>query len=679
MWVIKMKLNKFYPSILWVLALLVIIFQTAAFISSEQNIYYWDYNGYWRMWEDFCMSFPHDPINSIRTVFHSVRHDDYNSLPVALTSWFYILDVPSRLSYITSLSVTYLFPTVILFHLLCKSFSKDRSFAWLSITFILPITFVAFWSPTLKGYPDISGLIPIIAAILYVSNNDLSNQRELKKALVTGFLLWSPFLLRRWYAYTVVSLYMSLPVLNYFIYNNGKHNLNGIIKIVVNFFIAGIFSILLALIFQGALLKRIIQTDYSLLYSAYQASFDHSLSNLYHNIGLYILPLVAISLLWSLYGEKTKDKLLVIFCAFNLIFSFFLFTRTQSPGIQHCLPFALWALIISAFGFKVILQISKQKIYQISIAFIIILTSIYINYVSLFSVSQLQTLDKILPTKSLPIHVDNFDNYIKLTREIETLTNGNEKVTILSSSSILNDDMINTISNRHLSGKIAYTSQVDLRDGINMSSLMSRYFVVADPVQTHLSPDGQRVITIPAKEIISGEGIGSAFKKIGAGYKLSGEVTAYIYERTRPYTNKEINNFFSLFFEHYPQWKDRYGEGIYYSFLSADVVIGDIWGKYSIADNGDIDTHPGENTPTTVKWVLNGVSTLVFHSYNTSCNNADGVDIKISNNQGKVSSVYIKNGATGTIDVRKYLGSESTIEIYKHGNSTCDSIKVTAK
>ena len=674
-----MKLNNFYPSILWAIALLAIIFQTTEFISSEQNIYYWDYNGYWRMWEDFCASFPQDPINSIRTVFHSVRHDDYNSLPVALTSWFYVLDISSRLSYINSLSVMYLFPTVILFHLLCKNFSKDKSFAWLLITFILPITFVAFWSPTLKGYPDISGLIPIISVILYVSKNDLSNQREIKKALITGFLLWSPFLLRRWYAYTVVSLYISLPVLNYFIYSKGKHNIKGIINIVANFFIAGIFSILLAIIFQGALLKRIIHTDYSLLYSAYQASFDHSLSNLYHNIGLYLLPLVIISLLWSLYGEKSKDKLLVIFCAFNLIFSFFLFTRTQSPGIQHCLPFALWALIISAFGVKVLLQASKQKIYQSIVAIIIILSSTYINYISLFSARQLQTFDKILPTKSLPIHVDNFDSYIKLTREIETLTSGNEKVTILSSSSILNDDMINTISNRHLNGKIAYTSQVDLRDGISMPSLMSRYFVVVDPIQTHLSPDGQRVITIPAKEIISGEGIGSAFKKIGTGYKLSGEATAYIYERVRPYTNKEINNFFSLFFEHYPQWKENYGEGLYYSFLSADVVNGDVWGKFSISDNGEIDTHPGENTRTTVKWVLNGVRTLVFHSYNTSCKDADGVDIKVSNNQGKVSSIFIKNGAIGTIDVRKYLGSESTIEIYKHGNSACDSIKITAE
>jgi hypothetical protein len=79
----------------------------------------------------------------------------------------------------------------------------------------------------------------------------------------------------------------------------------------------------------------------------------------------------------------------------------------------------------------------------------------FINYTSLFSAKQYTTIDKLLPIKSLPIHVDNFNNYVTLVKNIESLTQGNEKVTILSSSSVLNDDMINTISYRKLTGKIA--------------------------------------------------------------------------------------------------------------------------------------------------------------------------------------------------------------------------------
>ncbi|MGQ6465460.1 hypothetical protein ACUNET_23050 [Serratia sp. IR-2025] len=674
-----MKFNKFSLFIFLSFILLAIIIQTSAFIALEQNIYYWDFNGYWRMWEDFCVTFTNEPINSIRTVFHSVRHDDYNSLPVALTSWFYLFDLPSRLSYIISLTVMYLFPTVILFHLLCKRFSDNRAIEWLLITCILPLTFVAFWAPTMKGYPDISGLIPIIAALLYVSNNDLGDKVRIKKALVTGLLLWSPFLLRRWYAYTVVSLYLSLPVLNYFIYNNTKHSFERVIITIKSFFAAGTFSVLLTLIFQGALIRRIIETDYATLYSAYQSSLGYSIDTVCNNIGFYLLPFVIIGLL-SVFLEKNRNsKFLVIFSAFNLIFSFFLFTRTQSPGIQHCLPFALWALIISAFGLKKLLQLTNNKAYQCSVLGIVTVSCMFINYASLFSANQYQPFGKLLPIKSLPMHVDNFNNYVELVKNIEMLTQGNDKVTILSSSSVLNDDMINTISHRKLTGKIAYASQVDLRDGINVESLLSRYFVVADPVQTHLSADGQRVITIPANEILSGDGIGSAFRKIGVGFKLSGGVTAFIYERTRPYTDNEIKNFFSLFFEYYPQWKGIYEKGLYYSFLSANVVDGDIWGKFTISEDGKIDAHPGENTPTTAKWVLTGNSALVFDSYNTACSNADGVDIKISNNDGETINLHIKNGSTEIIDIKKYLDSESTIEIYKHENSACDSIKITAR
>ncbi|EKF64943.1 hypothetical protein B194_2163 [Serratia plymuthica A30] len=674
-----MKYKKIPSFILLSMILLAIIIQTSVFIAHEQNIYYWDFNGYWRMWEEFCVTFPNEPINSIRTVFHSVRHDDYNSLPVALTSWLYIFDLPSRLSYIISLAVMYLFPTVILFHLLCKRFSDNRAIGWLLLTCILPLTFVAFWAPTMKGYPDISGLIPIIAALLYVSNNDLGDKVRIKKALVTGLLLWSPFLLRRWYAYTVVSLYLSLPVFNYFIYNNAKHSFGRVIITIKSFFAAGTFSVLLTLIFQGALIRRIIETDYSTIYSAYQSSLAYSIETLYNNIGLYLLPFIIIGLLSIFVGKDRNGKLLVIFSAFNLIFSFFLFTRTQSPGVQHCLPFALWALIIAAFGLKILLQLTNNKAYQCSVFGIVTVSCVFINYASLFSANQYQPFGKFLPIKSLPMHVDNFNNYVELVKNIETLTQGKDKVTILSSSSVLNDDMINTLSHRKLTGKIAYASQVDLRDGINVESLLSKYFVVADPVQTHLSPDGQRVITIPANEILSGDGIGSAFRKKGTGFKLSDGVTAYIYERIRPYTDKEIKNFFSLFFEHYPHWKENYGQGLYYSFLSANVVDGDIWGKFTISDDGNIDAHPGENTPTTAKWILTGINTLVFDSYNTTCNNADGVDIKISNSKGETSSIYIKNGNTVSIGVEKYLGAESTIAIYKHENFACDSIKITAK
>lgn len=674
-----MRYNKPLSIILLFMILLVVVIQTSIFIAHEQNIYYWDFNGYWRMWEEFCATFPNEPINSIRTVFHSIRHDDYNSLPVAITSWFYLFNLPSRLSYITSLAVMYLFPTVILFHLLCKRFSDNHSFGWLLLSCILPLTFVAFWAPTLKGYPDISGLIPIIAALLYVSSSDFGDKVKIKKALVTGLLLWSPFLLRRWYAYTVVSLYISLPVLNYFLYNNAKHSFGRVAIIIKNFFVAGIFSVLLTLIFQGALIKRVIATDYATIYSAYQSSLSHSIENLYNDIGLYLFPFIIIGLLSIFRSKDRNDKILIIFSAFNLVFSFFLFTRTQSPGVQHCLPFALWALIIATLGLKTLLHLATSKTYQYSMLIAVTGLCFFINYTSLFSAKQYTTIDKLLPIKSLPIHVDNFNNYVTLVKNIESLTQGNEKVTILSSSSVLNDDMINTISYRKLTGKIAYASQVDLRDGINIESLLSKYFVVADPIQTHLTPDGQRVITIPANEILSGDGIGAAFRRIGPAYKLSDGVTAYIYERTRSYTDKEIKNFFSLFYKHYPQWEQVYGKGLYYPFLSASVVVGDTWGKFTISDNGEIDAHPGDNTPTTAKWILTGVNTLVFDSYNTTCSNADGVDIKISNDEGKSSNVYIKNGSSGIMDVEEFSGKESTIEILKHEYSACDSIKITAK
>ncbi len=52
-----MRYNKPLSIILLFMILLVVVIQTSIFIAHEQNIYYWDFNGYWRMWEEFCATF----------------------------------------------------------------------------------------------------------------------------------------------------------------------------------------------------------------------------------------------------------------------------------------------------------------------------------------------------------------------------------------------------------------------------------------------------------------------------------------------------------------------------------------------------------------------------------------------------------------------------------------------
>lgn len=670
--------NKFRSTIFFTVVLLFVTYLTMHYVGMENNIYYWDSNGYWRLWQQFSLGFSIDPVGTLSRLASSIKNDDYNLLPVAFTSLFYAFGGEGRLTYILSLSIVYLLPVSLLFSVLLKQFSEKQSVCWTIISLVLPATFVAFWAPTLRGYPDICGLIFVISAIIYTCKTDLSGKLNIKRAIILGAILWSPFLLRRWYAYTVISMYLSLPVLNYFIYNVEGHSFKKIFRIGTFFFISGIVSILLSIALQWNLLVRVATTDYSFIYSAYQSSVASSLYNVLHDIGLYIFPFFIISVVVSIFTKKTKEKYLVIFSLFNLVFSFFIFTKTQSPGLHHCLPFALWVLIASAISIKWFLFKLNSTVSKAIVVSFTIIICLIINKQSLFN-TNINDFSKYFPTKYTPMRVDNYGNYVRLSSDIQSMLHNTEKLTVLSSSDVLNDNMLDTLSNLKLSKYLTGMSQVDLRDGLSIPALMSRFIIVVDPVQTHLTPSGQQVITIPAKELLNNEGIGKAFKRVGNGYPLEKGATAYVYERTRPFTYDEMMDFISKYYVSYPQWKGIYDTSLFIPYSTGSISLGDVWGKLDIEDDGTLYGHPGESRPTTITWTLNGINELLISSVRNTCSTADGVDVTISDMSGRHISSHIENNGSSSLDVRKFNNMLTTLTIDKHGNPSCDSIMIVKK
>ncbi|HEO9012625.1 TPA: hypothetical protein QIF24_004215, partial [Citrobacter koseri] len=159
----------------------------------------------------------------------------------------------------------------------------------------------------------------------------------------------------------------------------------------------------------------------------------------------------------------------------------------------------------------------------------------------------------IFPDGLYPYKVSNFDEYKRLSDRLVALTNSGDKISVFSSNYILNDDMLLTISNFKLTPRVFRVSQVDLRDKLRMEAFSTKYVVVTDPIQLHLNKDGQRVISYPATLLLNRKGIGSAYKKLDEKYQLSKGVSAYIYEKQRPFTESESQDFIKNIVNMYPQ------------------------------------------------------------------------------------------------------------------------------
>jgi len=671
-------LKNRYGLLLFIMLVMAIIVHTVAFINTEQHIYFWDYNGYWRIWENFSRLLRTDPVQFFAALKSSILNEDYNALPVALITPFYYSGLPSRLAYILALQLVYFLPVIFLFYKSTKYAFAYNSSLTTTITLFMAGSYVAFWAPTLKGYPDISGLVGILLAIILVLKTPLTKEIRWKTALLIGLCLWSAFLFRRWYAFTVVSLYLTLPILNFFLYSEKKHRFKDAKYIIISFFISGISSIALAIIFQKNLIIRVLTTDYSVIYSAYQSLVSVSIYNTIHGIGVYVFLFFIVGIIACFFEKNIKSRTFVIFCLCNLIISFYLFTKTQSPGVQHIIPFAAWVLFVAVYAVYKIQNGLVKGLVGTVFATAIILFSVVVNIITTvpwFQNSFAET--KLLPTRSYPLHIENYENYVSLIDKLEALTKGNnDKIAVFSSSGVLNDDMIKTMARGGLDNAIEYTSQVDLRDGIRLEPLNARYVIVVDPVQTHILASGQQVITIPANALLGAKNIGRAYQRLETSYSLSRNSTAYIYEKVRNFTPEEYRDFIGEFSKSYPDWFKNYTSGLKATWISATIVKGDIWGEFNIGENGVISAHPGEHRPTIVKWRLDGVKTLSISSVSTSCPDADGVDVTVQNDAGHALTVTIPDGETRQLDLHDFNGKLSTLTIDKRKTVSCDSITI---
>ena len=64
--------------------------------------------------------------------------------------------------------------------------------------------------------------------------------------------------------------------------------------------------------------------------------------------------------------------------------------------------------------------------------------------------------------------------------------------------------------------------------------------IVGSPVQTHLIPDYQQTVIVPAREMLSGVGLGAHYKRTGEAFHLEGGVEAIVFERVTPLTDADM-------------------------------------------------------------------------------------------------------------------------------------------
>lgn len=536
-----------------------------SFVSREKFIYFWDFSAYWSTAVRFNIASSSDFIASLKQLYVSVLYDDYSLLPTLFTLLPIKIFGSSFTGYVLSIYTVFLFPFYILSLLLLLKLLQD--FELLNKThisiFLVCFLFPAIIAPMLGGYLDSIGIVPIIAIILLIYLED-KNRLDFKQIICLSLLLVFLTLTRRWYSFWVVSFFfsyvISLLLTNLFkkVDNSFKIIKTGVLRITA----VGITSLLTLLIFFFSFAKRALLNNFADIYSAYNfGDWSNKINALIEHFGIFILLLTIGGIITGIYNRKLR--FITLFLTTQVVLIFILFTRIQSFASHHYYLLSVNIIVLIFVFFVNIVMKFRSRCWLKHLTLIIILILVTTNFFSTFFIYSNPIVSLAKPVlskfKQLPRIREDIQTLHEIKNDLNKLSSPNKKIYTLSSSSILNDDILRNLDlpeSFNAVPNLELTHHVDKRDGFPLQFLDSDIIIVALPFQFHLEEKDQQVIKILAHEVTDGR-LSKYYKKIN-NYEIDNNVLVNVYTKIQEIPYTDIDYLLNEFKQIYPEYPELF-------------------------------------------------------------------------------------------------------------------------
>ena len=669
-------ITRFGCVITAILTIPVIVMFCVWYVGTETPAYVWDYGGYWQIFQVYngliASGTPDWPSQIISAIWNS----DYNPSAVIPLYPFYRLAGGGRTAYIIAIAVLYLLPAVIIATTVAARALKVTAAEWY-VTFLVALTYLPFWAPTLRGMVDIIGLVFLGLATLLLFQSDFLKRKPLLSAAMLGVLIWAPFLFRRWYAYSIVAFCVSAYLVGIWMRLRQEPA-----RVIASFTLAMGLSALVVLVLilclQGGLANRALTTNYSDLYDSYQVSFLQHIDMLLGRLGIYTTTMILIGIIVSVIYVNVR----VIFCTMAATLTFLLFTRTQEMAIHHFLPVAFWLFPSYVLGFRTLfdrLALFPTGYRSFAPAIIALIIFAFGVVPTLNGNGIVATI--FLPKyNSHPLHLENYSEYTRLIGDIRTRLGTEEHFEVFSSSLVLSDSLLVSLEPSFQS-RVIYAPHIAKVNFFPFDMMTADYAVAVTPPQTHQAPGSQQNITIPGQMLLDGKGFGSAFQRIGDAYNLAGGVKAYLFHRVRPVSIDEMGELLNELLVAYPDWRGRYQKSMEIPFAARQTKLGDIWGIANVVDSNTLFLHPGLNRATTVEIPFPSLTSArprdlkvsIDKSMIQQCPSADGVILSAKLDNGILWTGNIRPGDSNRIPI-PHVGHNLEIWVEKGATPDCDHV-----
>lgn len=523
-------------------------------LSQESFIPSWDFGGFYRKTLEFSDKLNRSIPEAIDNIIESINYSEYNYV----AEWFLYLPMKiiggSFLRYGLSMVNSFLMPTnllLVIFYLLLTHGRKRNVFLDWTIYFA-----IIFFGPNIyslvQGYIGSAGLFFILYLMVFIYLRKYE-KINIPFAILTGLILLLLLIIRRWFAYWVVSFFIAMVIPYIFIKEKRKY----LIPVLVNCLIAGVVALGILIVAFNPLFKTITTYNYSEAYSVMKAtgigeivlSFFGTYGYLY--VGLMILGIVK--------SYKKEEFYISIMCVVQIVVSIILFNQVQRFGSHHYYIINIPCMILIVFGMSYLIEILTKKVLMISL--------IVFNGLSLFNYQKtlllkndvLQPAYKVTNTllsEPLPMIriTEGIDEIQALVSRLNNQAGEYDYFYTIASSSLFNEDILrNALLPYDINGlkNVIPASIYDLRDYLPKDFFNYQYIIVSEPLILQFKEEEQRVVSILGHFILS-DSIASDYYKLIEDIIITNGIHIKVYRRTDTVPNEVRQYVSNQFKEFYP-------------------------------------------------------------------------------------------------------------------------------
>jgi len=587
----------------------VVVVTTVLHTAGIRTVYFWDQSGHWGMAIDYARAAFAWPRNALKLLYDSICLYDYTYVPHVLLAPCVRVLGPSKMVYSLSVLHLYLLPAVAV--LSCFLFAcldrRQLSRGQTGALTLFVVLFPAWYTPVLGTSEPGGGGIVLVTTMLWSCLSDFYTRPRYGRSVVLALVTTALLLTRRWYAAWVVAFFMSLGVVTAWRCLLQRRDWRAICAFAVNMLIVGAVSLGILLICFRPFFVKTFFGSYVDTYSAFN-KYGSLWGNLLALWGDFGWGYVGLGLLGTVLGLRSADRSLRNISAMlvlSLVVSSLLLCRFHYPHGGSRYVFAPGLVLLCCIGVAALIRRTASLRRQ-HVGVAVVVAFVLANWTFAFwppcAHAPAAAKAVLSPERCYPSSRGD----LEVLRELRDYLNARQRadgssaaVYTVASSMTLNSDLLCKLEfpySRQAIPGLLRTCDVDKRDGFPNQFFLADYVVVGRPVQLHLAPDGQTVVSSLAEDLLSATGLGAGYAS-EKSFTLDDGVTAIVYRKTAPCNLATARALAHAFEERYPGYPKLQVNALLP--LTASFLLGERCGEIRPVEGGALFIHPGD-TPTSL-------------------------------------------------------------------------------